>query len=242
MILKKGNFYINGKNGIEDLHAILENYPTINIPKRKKSLTSIEGGNEQIILDEGAYDNRELNLNIIVRAYDEEDRTLRLSALYSAFDTDKYISFMHYGEPNYEYLISNAEVVTSSRLTRTSYYSEVKIKLTAKAFKQYRPDESVTVKGTTKTFNRFNYASRPLIHILNSGVSTIAINGKPYTFGPLPSGGAWVDCEESQQDVYNGNTIVENAFAVGQEFPSLPPGIVTITAGNAIVYPRWRTI
>lgn len=241
MIFKKGGFNINGIDGMEELHAFIENMPAITFTNRKRTLTDIDGSSEQIILDNHGYSSREVSLNIVVRAYDEESRVMRLSALISAFNSETYIPFTSYSEPNMTYFVINNTAMTPTRIAH-SYDSRFTVKLTAKAFKQYRPDESVTVKGTTKTFNRFNYASRPLIHILNSGVSTIAINGKPYTFGPLPSGGAWVDCEESQQDVYNGNTIVENAFAVGQEFPSLPPGIVTITAGNAVVYPRWRTI
>lgn len=242
MILQKGNFYIDGKKGKEDLHAVLENYPTISIPKRKKILTSIEGSNEQVILDDGSYENREIDLSIIIQADDEESRTLRVSALMSAFDSADYIRFVHYGEPDYEYEITNADVITSTRLTRVSFYTQLKLKLSAKAFKYYKPEENFFITSSYQTLNRLSYSSRPLIHFTRSGNQSITINGSTSVFNNLPSGGAWVDCEELQQDVYNGNTLVNNAFKISQEFPLIPPGKVTITASEAMVYPRWRTI
>ncbi|MQS52175.1 hypothetical protein [Companilactobacillus mishanensis] len=242
MILNKRNFYINGLNGEDDLHAVLENYPTISIPKRKKTMTVIEGSNEQIILDEGAYDNREIDLNIIVHAVDEEDRVTRMSALISAFDSPGYIGFIHYGEPNYEYEVTNAEIATPTRLTRISYSTEVKIKLSAKAFKYYKPDEKQEFETTGEFYNRFNFPSRPLIHVGTVGVAYITINGINYTFQNIPTGGAWIDCDESQQDVYTDSGLIESAFNLGQEFPELPPGKVIVKAPSAIVYPRWRTL
>jgi len=243
MILRQGDFYIDGKKGKENLHAVLENYPTISIPKRKKNLTSIEGGNEQVILDDGSYENREIDLSIIIHADDEESRTLRVSALVSAFDSADYIRFVHYGEPDYEYEITNADVITSTRLTRVSFYTQLKLKLSAKAFKYYKPEENFFVTSSYPILNKFSYSSRPLIHFTSSGNQSITINGSTSVFNNLPSGGAWVDCEESQQDVYkNDNTLVNNAFRVSQEFPLIPPGKVTITASQVMVYPRWRTI
>ncbi|APX73110.1 hypothetical protein M5C72_08445 [Companilactobacillus allii] len=234
----KGDFLINGKTGMLGLHSFLESYPIISIPKMKKTMEQIEGANFQSILNEDSYDNRSVELHIVVQADNELDRTMRVSALISAFNSPDYVGFTYYGEPNFVYYITNAEEVTQSRVTRTSYWTALVFKLTAKAFKYYEPEVSYEVNGSLTLENKFSYASRPLIKF-NSGGS-LAINSDTFNY-TLPSGGATVDALEEQQDVYTDTGLVDNAFDMAQEFPQLYPGTNTITA-DATIWPRWRTI
>lgn len=236
--MMNGDFKINNKLGMLELNSFLESYPTITIPKRKKSLQQIEGANFQAVLDENSYDNRSIELHIVVRADDELSRTMRVSALISAFDSPDYVGFTFYGEPNFTYYITNAEEVTQSRVTRTSYWTEVSFKLTAKAFKYYEPEFNYAISGSLTLENKFSYASRPLIKFNSGGSLTINSDVFNYT---LPDTGATVDSLEEQQDVYTDSGLVDNAFNMSQEFPQLYPGTNNITM-NGIIYPRWRTI
>lgn len=236
--MKTGDFLINGKTGMLELNSFLESYPTITIPKRKKTFQAIEGASSQSILDENAYDNREIDLSIIVRANNELDRTMRVSALVSAFDSANYIDFTYYGEPNFTYKITNADVISQARLSRISYWTRLTLKLSAQAFKYYVPESSFDVNGTIELFNRFEYESRPLI--VTSG-TTVTINDVTYEF-KNPNGTINIDCDEEQQDVYDDSGVIENAFELMQEFPSLKSGNNVIEIEDGKIYPRWRTI
>jgi len=236
-VMKKGDFLINGKSGMLDLNSWLETLPVITIPKRKKTFQIIEGSSSKAMLDENAYDNREISLSIIVRAENELDRTMRVSALVSAFDSPGYIDFTYYYEPNFVYKITNAEISTPVRISRISYLSRVDLKLSAKAFKYYAPEVSYDVNGNLKLFNKFEYSSNPLV--ITSG-TRLTINGVSYDF-KNPGGNITIDCDEEQQDVYNNSGVIENAFNLTQEFPKLAPGENSISFSGKI-YPRWRTI
>lgn len=236
--MKTGDFFINGKTGMLDLNSFLESYPTISIPKRKKTFQAIEGSNAQAILDENAWDNRDIDLSIVVRADNELDRTMRVSALVSAFDTAGYIDFTYYGEPNFAYRITNADVVSQARLSRISYWTKLTMKLSTQAFKYYVPETFYKVDGSIELFNKFEYPSRPLI--VTSG-TTVTINDVTYEF-KNPNGTINIDCDEEQQDVYDDSGVVENAFELTQEFPSLKSGNNIIEIEDGKIYPRWRTI
>jgi hypothetical protein len=84
--------------------------------------------------------NREIDLSIVVRADNELDRTMRVSALDFAFDSANYIDFTYYGEPNFTYKITNADVISQARLSRISYWTRLTLKLSAQAFKYYVPE------------------------------------------------------------------------------------------------------
>lgn len=236
--MRKGDFLINGKTGMLELNSFLESYPVISIPKRKKTFQSIEGSNSQAILDEGAWDNRTIDLSIVVRADNELERTMRVSALISAFDSAGYVDFTYYGEPNFAYRITNGDVVTQARISRTSYWTLLTMKLSAKAFKYYAPETEYDVDGEIQLANKFAYASRPLITTTGSSV---VINGTTYNF--KSSGGTIsIDCDEEQQDVYTSNGVIENAYDMTQKFPYLDIGNNVINIQGGKIYPRWRTI
>lgn len=236
--MRKGDFLINGKTGMLELNSFLESYPVISIPKRKKTFESIEGSNSQAIIDENAWDNRTIELSIVVQANNELDRTMRVSALISAFDSAGYVDFTFYGEPNFAYRITNGDVVTQARISRTSYWSLLTMKLSAKAFKYYAPETSYDVDGEIQLANKFAYQSRPLITTTGSSV---VINGTTYSFKNSGSTIS-IDCDEEQQDVYTSNGVIENAYDMTQKFPYLDIGNNIINIQGGKIYPRWRTI
>lgn len=238
-----GDFLINGKRGISDLHSRLESYPIISIPKMKKSMQQVEGANFQPILGEDAYDNRSIELHIITQANNELERTMRMSALLSLFNSNEYVGFTFYGEPNFVYYITNTEEVSQSRITRTSFWFETSFKLTAKAFKYYAPETSYAINTSLLLENKFPFSSRPLIKFNSGGNVSIVVNGDVRYFD-LPDSGGNVDCLEENQDVYdNAGILVDNAFDMKQEFPQLYVGDNSIvTSAAATIYPRWRTI
>lgn len=236
--MRKGDFLIDGKTGMLELNSFLESYPTITIPKRKKTFRAIEGASSQAILDENAYDNREIDLSIVVRADNELDRTMRVSALISSFDSANYIDFTYYGEPNFTYKVTNADVISQARLSRISYWTRLTLKLSAQAFKYYVPESFFNVNGTIELFNRFEYESRPLI--VTNG-SSVTINDKIFNFNNSGST-INIDCDEEQQDIFNDSGVIENAYDITQEFPKLRSGNNTISFTNGKIYPRWRTI
>ncbi|WP_099975301.1 phage tail domain-containing protein [Lactobacillus terrae] len=240
----KGDFIINGVSGITDLNSVIEKYPNISMPKRKKTFQSVFGANRQVIEDEDAYDNRSIDLSIILHARDEEERTMRLSALYSAFDSSNYLDFYYYGEPQYCYKVTNSEIVSTERIVRMSYYTRVTIKLSAEAFKYYNQGEEKVVPTTGATFfNRFKYESAPLIRVNDSGDIKFFINDQVFLFHNIPEGGCYIDCDEGQQDVYDLNdNLINDAYDVAQEFPKLPSGEITIKGANLNVMPRFRTL
>jgi len=236
--MKTGDFLINGKTGILDLNSWIETFPKISNPKRKKTFQAIEGSNAQAVLDEKAWDNREIDLSIIVRASNELDCTMRVSALLLAFDSPGYIDFTWYGEPNFAYRITNAEASTPARISRISYWRQIDLKLSATAFKYYKPGTSINVNGSVFIYNKFLYPSRPLI--MTTG-NSVEINGITYNF-KNPNGNITIDCDEEQQDVYDSSGVIENAYDINQEFPSLIPGENSIKLTNGKIYPRWRMI
>ncbi|WP_129045004.1 hypothetical protein [Companilactobacillus metriopterae] len=233
-----GDFLINNIQGMQTLHAFLNTYPDIKMPKRKKTLQSIDGASSSIVLDENSYENRDVNLSMTVQANSEQERVMRLSALYAAFDTDSYVDFIYYGEPNMVYKVTNADVVEQDRVVRNSYYTDVKIKLSAQAFKYYKPDDLINVSaGSTVTLNnRFNYSSAPFITVLKAGTVNIGINSKTYTYSFTVLNKWNILCDDTEQ-------WTDGDYDINQEFPKLKPGINTITSNFDLqIQPRWRLI
>lgn len=240
-IIREAEFIVNNISSRE-LHSFLETAPVFSMPKRKFSTIEIPGASRQKFSDENSYENRTGNLTIIVKADNEFEKTLYLSKLYKLFDTPDYIEFISYLEPNFAYHIKISDAIDVSRLSRLSNWQELKLKVTADAFKYYVPPNKYLNINQLTIHNQFPFSSKPLIEVPAGGDLNLQINNKSYKFTGLPTN-AMIDCDELQQDVYANNQLYNSTFDATQEFPELPTGDININSNLKInLYPRWRLI
>lgn len=215
------------------------------MPKRKFSTIDIPGASRSKFSDEASYENRTGAITMIVQAETDFEKTLYLSKIYQLFDSADYVEFISYLEPNFAYHIKLADAIEVERLSRLSQWQELKLKVTADAFKYYVPEDKHIGVTAVPTFNQFPFASKPLIEVPGGGNLVLIISGQKmitYRFNSLPAN-ATIDCDELQQDVYVGNTLYNNTFDSSQEFPELPPGDLKIASNTPInLFPRWRLI
>ncbi|ERL64057.1 hypothetical protein [Schleiferilactobacillus shenzhenensis] len=248
--MRPGEFFINGKSSIDAFGARLTGYPAIPMPQRKRKLYDIAGASRQAVVDLGGYEPRQFDIEIVLAAKGPEQRAINESNLFAAFDSPGYVSFAHYGEPDYSYHVLSVDKVTNTRPARMSDYRVLALTLEADAYKYYREDTEITLTGPGTIDNNFWYPARPLITVYGTGNVTLKVGGQLYALRGIP-GNVSIDSDESAQDVYttdaSGAQTLRYDVANPTTYPTLAPNEATSidwtgTVSKIIIKPGWRTI
>jgi len=140
-------------------------------------------------------------------------------------------------------IVGQIEVERASRGLAARY---LRVPLRMEPFRYHAPAVAaiaVAASGNTIT-NPGTYASRPRIKITGSGDFTLTANGHFMEFAGVTSG---IIVDSDYMDCFNLDGVtLANSFATLDEFPTLKPGINTISWTGAVtaveVLPRWRDL
>lgn len=230
------------------LNSRITSFVKIPLPKRKGSLTSIDGSSKSLISDENSYENREFELEFVTMAKTEQERYNLEAQLFTLFDGFDYKPFRIYTDPNFTYFVKNIENVEVDRITRLSNARIYKYKLSAAAFKYFEIDKELTFSEPFELFSYFLFDAKPYFKITGNGAVKFQIND--HTFDLNIDGFIELDSAEENQDAFktkdDGSITFVNENTTIDEFPSLSRGVNKISwdgdVSQVIVRPRWRTI
>lgn len=242
--MKRGAFKVGALES-DAIHAVIVNFPSINIPKRKYTLNdSSMKLDRSLLFDDESYENRKISLTV---GFKEAAVSVneRIAQLMAAFDTGHYVDFIVYSDPEYIYQVIRANDSTVVREAPNSDYRVVNLELSAAPYK-YLADVADVSLGTTETIvsNPTLFEAKPYIKITGSGDITLTVNHEVFNFKGVTGS---LELDSSMQTVWrmDGNTAVnENKKMVIGPFPVLKPGQnkIHLSAGIAKMTPRWRTL
>ncbi|MCT0000740.1 hypothetical protein [Weissella cibaria] len=241
--MERGSFVLGHQLTSDQLDARILNYPTITVPERKHTLNTTPVGIDRAILfDDGAYNNRDIQLII---GFEGKQSNSNIQKFLSALDTGKYIDFQMYSDPDYTYQVIRQSTGTIARPTYSDSYRELTITLSSAPYRYVEPAQTATITTNQSTLvNPTKYLAKPYIRIVGDGAITLTVNGVDYKFTNVTGS---IELDSAMQNVWwvNGGVMVnENAKMAIGPFPTLKPdnNTVKVSTGTATIEPRWRTL
>lgn len=249
-----GSFIFDGVAS-EDVKTIIQTRPTINTPKRKVTMKSTYGVSGDVPYDEGAYENTDMELLMLINGTDViADR----QALYNLLDSQGvYKDFVPYFDPDKTYRVMLSDTLQFDNQNWYGNIQVVQAKFTVKPYKYLINSDTVVVwqvqdaSGiyipTTSLNNPTNYASQPIITLEGTGAVTLTVNGVAFNILNVQDT-ITLSSERyaAYQEYIPGVLTSMNSQIAFRDYPVLRPGTNTISVtGNVTqltIEPRWRSL
>lgn len=244
--MKKGSFTIGGVTS-ESLKMVIQSRPIVEAPLRKFEMRTPYSVDGQLPYDEGAYDNTNLELIILV---DGDNLIEDRQKVYDAFDgKGGYIDFVPYYDPDKIYKIMLNEVMAFENNYMYGQKQSFTAKFTVKPYKYLTVSPSLIVDKTGATINNpTRYHSKPLIMLVGNGPAKVDVNGVEYSVSDVPNN-LIIDSERYSAYSEDGLGVTSNGnkYVRFREFPTLKPGTNNIKfIGDGItavyVHCNWRSL
>lgn len=243
--MKRGSFIFDGVNS-EDVKTLIQSRPLIEAPLRKVTWRSTYGVDGDIPFDEGAYDNTNLDLLMLI---DGDDVISDRQALYNLMDSrGVYKEFIPYFDPNKIYRVMLDGKMSFQNQHMMGQKQVVSGKFRVKPYKYLVINDPITITGTSGSVtNPTNYTSQPMIKITGTGAATISVNGIVFSIKNIPNS-ITIDSERysAYQEGVGGVLTPMNDQIGTREYPVFKPGVnnIVITGSVTQLYiePRWRSL
>lgn len=242
--MNRGSFVMDGVPS-EILNAIIQSRPLIEAPSRKVEWRSTYGVDGTVPFDEGAYDNTNLDLVMLI---DGDDLIEDRQALYNLLDTrGVYKEFIPYFDPDKIYRVMLSDKVQFENLYYYGQRQSLSVKFTVKPYKYLVDNSPITLGTGGNVFNPTNYTSQPKIKITGAGPVTLTVNGIPFNIINVPNT-ITLDSERysAYQEDTNGILTPMNSQIFTREYPVFKPGdnTIEVTGGVTQLYiePKWRSL
>ena len=227
----------------DDVHVIVERYPSVTLAGRKLDVQSVPGRNGDLIFPQEAFDNYVQPYNIYVSA--ERIRLPRAM---------REVANWLCGPKGYQKLEDDYDVETYRR----AYYAgpldvesvlhkfgRATIEFNCQPQRFLRAgDQTVELSQGETLLNPTAFAALPLITVTGTGAGTLTVGGRTVTIKSLPDGYVILDCET--QNAYGAGGVNRNATISAPEFPALEAGETAVSWTGSItgvsVIPRWWTL
>jgi phage-related protein len=243
--MQRGSFIFDGVAS-EDVKTIIQSRPIIEAPLRKFSMKSTYGVDGAVPYDEGAYDNTDLELVMLV---DGTDTVADRQKLYNLLDSrGVYKDFIPYFDSDKIYRVMLNDKIQFENNYMYGQKQSLTAKFTVKPYKYLVTSNPVTINGTTGTItNPTNYVAQPKITVTGTGPVTLKINGIDFNINDVPTT-ITLDSERYsayQEDIYGVVTSM-NSKVSSRDYPIFNPGDNTIniigTVSQLYIEPRWRSL
>ncbi len=243
--MKRGSFILDGVNS-EDVKTIIQSRPLIEAPLRKVTRTSSYGVDGDIPFDEGAYENTEMELLILV---DGDDVINDRITIYDLLDgKGKYKEFIPYFDPDKVYRVMLMEKVKFENNYMYGQKQAATVKFTIKPYKYLVNNEPITIVGSTgSVFNPTKYIAQPTIKVTGVGPVTITVNGVDFNIKEVPNT-ITLNSERyiAYQEDVTGLLTPMNHLIYSKEYPIFKPGTNDISISGSVtelyIEPRWRSL
>ena len=243
--MRNGEFILNGVHSSE-FGAVIQSRPQINVPNRRRIRFSIPGSDGEYVIDDEAYDNSEMELNIAIKGPDYDTAKKYKDILSGILSSVGYVSFTPYFDPDVEYYVFLGSELEYSQ---NGYYDDLYVIRAVFSVRPYKHLIAHTPYKASKDVmvnNPFEYSSNPKINIKGSGNGILNVNGIEYIFKNVDDS-IVVDSETKNAYKESGSSILNrNDRMYTIDFPTLKPGMNTISISGGFtsftVEPRWRNL
>lgn len=266
--MKPGEFNINNINSDTLGNSRIQLRPEINVPARKSTMIQVPGVSGDYVLDEDAYENTDMNLEIIFKTDTENEVGPMRELITYSFDSGGYIPLELYFDPERIYHVKTTSGPNFRMSGQWPLIVLYAVDLTVKPFKTYKEDFSLSLPAdplndkwwtedttgysyidngeTLKINNPAQYSAQPIITLYGVGNITLTVNGKNYEFQDVDDH-IVVDStvEEAYKFTVEDGIVNRNDKMFSRTFPYLIPGDNTISATGAttiVIEGRWRTL
>lgn len=242
-----GEFIFNNVSSSDLSDSRIQLRPEIKSPKRKSTFIQTPGVSGDYILDENAYENTSVTLEMICQVSTEDKVMPMREKIVYTFDSGGYVPLEFYFDPGRVYygkVIEGPTFRVSGEWPTILLYS---LEISLKPFKDYKETIKHTVlPGETLTItNPSSYASPTIITMNGTGNFELTLNTIPYNFNAV-DGSIVVDSVVQEAYKVLGTGLVgRNHKMYTRNFPLLVPGenkILFTGADKIIVEGRWRTL
>lgn len=242
-----GEFIFNGVCSSELANSKIQLRPEISSPKRKSTFIQIPGVSGDYILDENAYENTSVSLELICQVEDEDDVMSMREKIARTFDSGGYVPLELYFDVARVYYgkVTGGPTFRVSGAWPTILLYSLEINL--KPFKDYKIENGVVVSAGENivVVNPSSYASPSIITMNGTGNFELTVNDILYSFNDV-DGSIVIDSVVQEAYKIVGDGLVgRNNKMFTRHFPLLVPGEnnISFTGADSIsVEGRWRTL
>jgi phage-related protein len=243
--MKRGSFIFDGVSS-EDLNTVIQARPLIEAPLRKVDMKSTYGVDGSTPYDEGAYDNTDLELTMVINGNDLiGDR----QKLYNLLDSrGVYKELIPYFDPDKIYRVMLNDKIKFENNYMYGQKQALSARFTVKPYKYLVANDPVTIVGTTGSItNPTNYTSQPIITITGNGPVTLTVNGKDFVIkNVIDTITLSSERQAAYQEYITGVLTSMNSQIATRDYPVFNPGVNSImVTGNVLkldIEPRWRSL
>lgn len=242
---KPGEFILNSIHSSTLGDSRIQLRPDIAVPTRKTQFVSVQGVDGDYLIDEEAYENTSLQLEIICKASSEEEVSGLRENIAAAFQSSGYIPLIMYFDPDWIYYVKTVTGPTFRLNGQWPTIVAYQVDLSVKPLKESSTGYSVTKNTAHTLVNPSRYASRPVYTLNGTGDMVLTLNGETYGFTGVDSH-IVVNSKIEQAYKVSGATILNrNNKMLTRKFPILMPGSNTMSTTGATTYKiegRWVTL
>jgi phage-related protein len=243
--MKRGSFVFDGVAS-DTVKTIIQTRPLIEAPLRKAEQRSTYGVDGTIPFDEGAYDNTNMDLVMLI---DGSNLIADRQRLYNLLDSrGVYKDFIPYFDPDKIYRVMLNDKIQFENQYHYGQKQALSAKFTVKPYKYLVANNPITITGTTgKVTNPTNYVSQPRIKVTGTGAVILKINGVDFNIKNA-SNTIIIDSERysAYQEAANGVITPMNHQIASREYPIFKPGENTINVTGSVtqlyIEPKWRSL
>lgn len=246
MMLQPGDFIFNNINSTDLGNCKIQLRPEIPTPKRKVEFLDVPGVDGNPILDDEAYENVTITLEIIFKAQSNvRARNLR-ERLTHVFDSGGYVPLELYFDPDRIYYV---KTVNGPNFRLSGHWPEIvlfSIEFSVKPFKEYKVSFNQTlVTGSNSIFNPSYFYGKPIITLNGVGDMKLIVNGDEFNFKDVDDHIVVDSTVEAAYKIIGELADGRNNKMFTPYFPLLSPGNNTISytgATSAKIEGRWATL
>ncbi len=236
-------------NGIasKDMGVLIQSKNIYSAPKYDVTMTAIPGRNGELISPNGRYPNAAVSYTCFIAAKSKAELAEKLTAiknwLYTAPDRYHDLSDTYDTLHTRKAVFNNKLDITEQMLTIGTFT----VNFSAKPFRYL--NTGLALQTHTQNFSLINpyaFTAKPYIKVYGRGSGTLVIqsagSNKLWQFETL---NGYTECDSELMNFYH-DTVLKNDTVIGEGFPELPAGTVTILFEGGItsveIVPRWVTL
>lgn len=244
MIIKRGQFFINGK-GSSEFNVFMRNRPVSVSAGRVLELREREG-NDSIIIDKAYYKNVERKIDCYYKAPSIDDVQEWEDRITAWLDMGTYSDFIVYYDEQYIYQAVVIDPPEFKGTRKTGNLVPFEFTVSIRPFKENRLGRLPIQLNSTpfKITNEQKYPSKPLIKLTGSGDASFFVNEEEFKLKALDKELIIDSFLEESYRVLDGKIEHQDHVTTFLDFPELKPGENTLTWTNRIksfeLTPRWR--
>lgn len=233
--------YWAGKSS-DDVHVIVERYPSVTLPARKLDTQAVPGRNGDLLFEQNAYQN-------YIQSYEVYMSAERIRLPRAMREVANWLC----GPSGYQKLEDDYDVETYRRAyfagpldveSIMHRFGRATIEFSCQPQRFLRAgDQTLEVSQGEALLNPTAFTALPLITVAGTGAGTLTVGHVTVTINSMPRGIVVLDSDT--QNAYYGAFNL-NSTVSALKFPTLPAGesLVRWTGGvtSVKIKPRWWTL